>query len=191
MDKSRDFPELTPFMSLITGILVSTGFTLFLFFGVALSCTYLLQVTLTLTGVIIISSLIFWFNLKQDNMSDLMNIISSTVSFDFRFSRTGTVISLLNILKRTNPFIGALATFSGMLVPVWLLPAIILNVFSTPETSDVYLSITVFLMSMIICTAYYVSNTSQYSRGLCKILFFAGVLAGISGVLKILATFFA
>lgn len=185
MDTSNGSQELSPLRSLFTGILISVALTLILYFGISLSCKYLLQVTLSLIGIIIISSLIFWINLKHDYMSDLTNIISSTVAFDFRFSRPGYVASISNALKRLNPYIGLLATFSGILVLLWVLPALIINLLTTPESSDNYLSISVFLMSTIICTAYFFSNRDQFTKVMSNIFFFAGVLLGTMGVLKV------
>jgi len=186
MDKSNSSQELSPLKSLITGILISMLLTLFLYCGVTLSCKYLIQVTVSLIGIIIISSFIFWINIKHDYMSDLTNIISSTVAFDYRFSRPQYVTSISNVLKRINPYIGLLVTLSGMLLLLWILPAFIINLLTTSETSAPYLSISVFLMSSIICSAYFFSNRDQFTKIMSKTLFFAGILMGTTGVLKML-----
>ncbi len=160
--------------------------TLFLYFGITLSCKYLIQVTLSLISIIIISSFIFWINLKHDYMSDLINITSSTVAFDFRFSRSKHVISISNFLKRINPYIGALVTISGLLLLFWIIPAFIITLLSSSETSDIYINLSVLLMNIVICTAYFFSNKDQFTTVTSKMSFFSGLLMGAFGVSAIL-----
>ena len=191
MATSNNSQELSPLKSLITGILISMSLTLFLYFGITLACKYLIQVTVSLIALIIISSIIFWINLKYDYMSDLMNMISSTVAFDFRFSRSKYISSMSNFLKRVNPYIGVLVTFSGILVLLWVFPALIITLISSPETSGKYIYLSVFLMSTGICTAYFFSNRDQFTIVTSRISFFAGILMGTFGVHKILLLSFS
>ena len=161
--------------------------TLFLYLGIALSCKYLLQVSLSLISIIIISSFIFWINIKHDYMSDLMNMISSTVAFDFRFSRPRYVISISNFLKRINPYIGILATCSGLLLLSWAVPAFIITLLSHTATSDRYIFLSAFLMNIAACTAYFFSNRDQFTVVTSRISFFSGILMGTCGVYAILS----
>jgi len=174
--------------SLITGILISTSLTLFLYVGIALSCKYLLHVTLSLISIIIISSFIFWINIKHDYMSDLMNIISSTVAFDYRFSRPRHVISINRFLKRINPYIGLLATCSGLLLLSCTVPALIITVLSHTATSDKYIFLSAVLMSTGTCTAYFFSNKDQFTIVTSRISFFSGILMGTCGVYTIISS---
>jgi len=187
MIKSNSSQELSPLKSLITGILFSALLTLFLYSGIAISCKYLFQMIISLITLIIFSSLIFWINLKHDYMSDLMNITSSTVAFDFKFSRPRYVASISKVLKRINPYIGVLVTLSGMLIILWVLPAFIINLSTTSETSDKYISLSVLLMSTGTCTAYFFYNRDQFTNIMSNMFFFAGVLMGSVGVSTILS----
>ena len=186
MDISNISQQLSPLKSLITGFLISISLTLFLYFGQSFACNYLIKVALSLISIIIISSLIFWINLKHDYMSDLMNITSSTVAFDFRFSRSKYVTSISHFLKRINPFIGALGTVSGLLLLFWTIPAVLITLLSSSETSDNYIYLSVLMLTIVICTAYYFSNKDQFSIITSKISFFSGMLAGAFGMSTIL-----
>jgi len=186
MDTLTGSEELRPFKSLAIGFLISASMTLFLYSGITLSCYYLIHVTLSLITLIIISSFIFWINIRHDYMSDLVNIISSTVAFDYRFSRPGHVTSISHFLKRINPYIGALGTFSGLLLLFWVLPALVINLISHPEETVIYIYISVFLMSTGICIIYFFTNRDQFTLFTSMLTFFAGVLSGSSGVAAIL-----
>ena len=191
MDPLKSSQKLSPFTSLITGIIISMSLTLFLYVGVRLSCNYLIQVAVSLIALIIISSLIFWINLKHDYMSDLMNTISSTVAFDYRFSRSGSRTAITDLLKRINPFIGALVTISGLLLLLWTLPALIITLISPHEISEKYIFVSAFLMSTGLCTAYFFSNRDQFPASTGILSFYAGIFIGSSGIYKILIRIFS
>jgi len=191
MDPLKSSQKLSPFTSLITGITISMSLTLFLYVGVRLSCNYLIQVAVSLVALIIISSLIFWINLKHDYMSDLMNTISSTVAFDYRFSRSGSRTAITDLLKRINPFIGALVTISGLLLLLWTLPALIITLISPHEISEKYIFVSAFLMSTGLCTAYFFSNRDQFPASTGILSFYAGIFIGSSGIYKILILIFS
>jgi hypothetical protein len=191
MESSKSSQKSSPFKSLLTGIIISMLLTLFLYFGIRLACTYLIQVTVSLIALIIISSLLFWINLKHDYMSDLMNTISSTVAFDYRFSRSDSPAAITDVLKRINPFIGALGTFSGLLLLLWTLPALIITLISPHEISDKYVFLSAFLMSTGLCTAYYFTNRDQFPAGTGIFSFYAGIATGSFGMYKILSLIFS
>ncbi len=191
MEPSKSSQKLSPLKSLLTGIIISTSLTLFLYFGIRLSCTYLIQVAVSLIALIIISSLIFWINLKHDYMSDLMNTISSTVAFDYRFSRSDSPAAITDLLKRINPFIGALGTFSGLLLLLWTLPALFITLISPHEISDKYVFLSAFLISTGLCTSYFFSNRDQFPIGASIFSFYAGIFTGSSGMYIILILIFS
>ena len=191
MEPSKRSQKLNPLKSLFTGIIISMSLTLFLYFGIRLSCTYLIQVALSLIALIIVSSFIFWINLKHDYMSDLMNTISSTVAFDYRFSRSGFLAAITDLLKRINPFIGVLGTFSGLLLLLWTLPALIITLISPHEISDKYIFLSAFLMSTGLCTAYFFSNRDQFPTGASIFSFYAGMFIGSVALYKILILIFS
>jgi hypothetical protein len=190
MDTSNSSQELSPLKSLFTGFLISMSLTLFLYFGLSLSCKYLVQITLSLISLIIISSFIFWINLKHDYMSDLINITSSTVAFDFRFSRSKHVISISNFLKRINPYIGAIGTIAGLLLLLWIIPALLITLLSSPESFDRYIYLAVFLLNILICSSYVHSNRDQLNMFTSKAFFFSGVMLGAFGLHQILLIIF-
>lgn len=174
------------FKSFITGLLLSAGLSLFLKFGISLAYNYLLESILALVSLTVISSFGFWINIKCDQMFDVIDVFSKTISLDLKASQPG-IVKLLRFIKPVMPYTIAFGILSGLLLMLLALPALIIYWAVHPAQPEMSLSVCAFLMSIGISILYYLSNREQFPSAAGKAAFVAGILLGLAGVIKVIS----
>jgi hypothetical protein len=171
--------------SIVTGLFLSAGLTVFFYFGISISYKYLIQSILIITGLIVICSFIFWLNLKSGQMEDLTEVFFKTIAFDFKFSQPG-FFRVLRFLKLLDPYIAVFTALLVLLLMLWAVPAVIIYIAVHPGVPDNSLRVVVFIMSVVTSVLYYRSNRDQFSAPADKAGFLAASLIGPLAVVNIL-----
>jgi hypothetical protein len=175
-----------PLTSLITGLLLSAGLSLFFYFGILITYHYLPGSVLLPVCLIVIFSLLFWTNIKYDHMLDLNDVFSKTISFDMKIS-TGFAGFFLRFMRPLTPYIGAVITLAVILLLLWGVPALIIYLVIYPGPAGTLLIIGVFCLSSGTCISYFYSNKDAFPSVADKTMFFIGILCGTAGVISILS----
>ena len=171
-----------PFKSFMTGIIVSTCLAFFFYFGILIVYNYLHESILFLSGFAVFCFLIFWINVKCDQMTDLIDVISKTVAFDFKTAHPKIINSFSRFLRPLNPYVGVSGTISGLLFVLWAPPALIIYWAVHPEPPEMSLKIAVFSMSAATGILYFIVCKDRFPSAIHKITFFTGMSLGLLGV---------
>ena len=186
MQTTKELYEASLFKSLITGLLLSAGFSLFFYFGTLITYNYLLESIIILVGIIVICSLILWINIRFDHMIDLTDVFSRTIAFDFEFSQP-VFFRALRFLRPASPYIGVLVTISVLLLVLLGIPAMIICWLIHPGPPGTSLKIWALIVSVGTAMLYFNSNKDQFPSAADKAAFFTGTLLGLAGALKIVS----
>lgn len=173
------------FKSFITGLFLSAVLLLFLNFGISLAYNYLLESILTLVSLIVVSSFAFWINIKCDQMFDVIDVFSKTISLDLKVSQPA-IVKLLRFIKPALPYMIAFGILAGLLLMLLVLPAAIIYWVVHPAQPEMPLSVGAFFISIGISILYYLSNREQFPSAAGKAAFLAGILLGLAGAMKVL-----
>jgi len=175
-----------PLRSFTTGLVLSSGAAFFFYLGISLSYTYLSESLISLLGLTLLCSLIFWLKGKCDHMFDIVDVFSKTVSLDLKSGQPG-VYRFLFFLRPVYPYIIASGALMMLLWVLWSVPALIMYWFVQPHSPGTSLGFIVYFMSVGSGILYYLSNKDQFPTLSHRITFFAGVLFAPAGAVKILS----
>jgi len=176
---------MNPLKSLLTGLLMSAGISLFLYAGILITYNYLPGSVLFPIGLIMLFSLLFWISIKYDHMLDLNEIFSRTIAFHMK-ARTGFAVFFLRYLRPLNPYIGVLITMLVLFLLLLTVPALVIYLAVHPGQPATMLGICVLCLSTGICTSYFYYNRDAFPSVADKIMFFAGILCGSVVLINIL-----
>ncbi len=174
------------FKSLLKGLLVSIVLSIFFYLGISAVYTYLPGSILVLIGLTIICFLIFWINLKYDEINDRIDVYAKTIAFDF-WSSHSRFLNLLRFVRPLNPYIGALGTIFLLASVLLAVPALIIYWAAYPESPEKAIETGVFLMTAGMGLSYLFFNKDQEFLLSEKVIFLAGILIGTVGTLKVLS----
>ena len=166
-----------PLWSLMKGILVSAGLSLFFHFGILITYYYFPGSVLCMIGLIMLFSLLFWMNITYDHMLDLNDVFSKTISFGMNV-RTGFAGFFLRVLRPLNPYIGVVITILFLLLVLWSVPALIIYLVVYPGPPGNLLKIGVFCMSTGLCISFFYYNREMFPSVADKLTFICGILCG-------------
>jgi hypothetical protein len=174
------------FKSLLKGLLVSIVLSIFFYLGISAAYAYLPGSILILIGLTIICFIIFWINLKYDEINDRIDVYAKTIAFDF-WSSHPRFLNLLRFVRPLNPYIGAIGTIFLLASVLLAVPALIMYWAVYPGSPEEALQTGVFLMTAGIGLSYIFFIKDQDMLLAEKIIFFAGILIGTAGALKFLS----
>lgn len=174
-----------PLRSLLTGILVSAGLSLFLHAGILITYNYLPGSILFLIGLIIIISLLFWISIKYDHMLDMNEVFFKTISFDMNV-RTGFAAFYVRYMRPLNPYIGILIAMLVLFLLLLSVPALIIYLMTSPNPPGALLKVFVFCMTTGICISYFYYNRDSFPSAADKLMFIAGAICGAAALNYIL-----
>ncbi len=177
--------KTNPLRSLLTGLLLSAGLSLFLYAGIMIIYNYLPGSVIFLIGLIMFFSLLLWVSIKYDHMLDLNDVFSKTISFDMKV-RTGCNTFFLRYLRPLNPYIGAFITILVLFLMLMTVPALIIYLITYPGPAGTLLKISVFCISTGICISYLYYNRDVFPSVGDKLIFIAGITFGTALVINIL-----
>lgn len=179
--------KVYPLKSLVTGIVLSAVLSLFFYSGILVTYKYLPESILLLIGLTILCSVIFWMIIKFDQYLEVNEVFYKTISFDFKLSNIKTSKYFTRFIRPLNPYIGALGTIAGLLIVLWVVPALIIYLVVNQDPSGKPLKITVLFMSVGISISYYLTNKDQFPSVADKFAFFIGIILGPVGVINIIS----
>ena len=139
--------------SLVKGVLFSVGGTLFFYFSILAVYNYFpLSVIISVCFTLIVAVL-FWISIKHDRMYEVMNIISSTVAFDFRHSQP-FFFRIMRIIRPLNVYMPVFFFLLVFLLLTCVLPAVIIYMTVYPDNPVASLNITSLALSAFMCSLY-------------------------------------
>ena len=178
--------RICSFNSLIKGLLISTVLSFLFYTGISFVYNYLLESIVSLISLTILCFLIFWINIKYDEISDRIDVFSKTIAFDFQYSQP-KFFNLLRFIRPLNPYIGALGTILALLFVFLAVPALIIYLAIHPNPPGTSLKIGAFFLSTGIGILYYFFNKDKFPSLADKVMFFTGILLGPVGVFEIIS----
>jgi hypothetical protein len=176
----------SPLKSLFKGFLISTGLSILLYPGISLTYNYLPESILLMIAITIICFLVFWINIKYDEIYDRIDVYAKTISFDYRFSHP-KLLKVFHFMRPINPYIGAAGTILLLLCLILSLPALIIYWAVDPAQYETALKTGVFIMSTFIGILYFFSSRDVIISPINRIMFFTGILLGPVGAFKVLS----
>jgi hypothetical protein len=177
MAKIRD-----PFRSCITGLLLSGGLTLFFYYAILITYTYLFLSVTILGSLIVLCSLLLWISVKYDQASDVIDVFSKTISLDMARSRPDA-LRYMKFIRPVQPYAAVIGALSGTIFLLVAVPALILYWAVHPALPETALNVCVYVMSAGISIFYYLSNRDQFTSPADRILYFSGILLGPAGII--------
>ncbi len=171
--------------SLLTGLLISAGLSLFLHVGILITYNYLPGSVICLIGLVMFFSLLLCVSIKYDHMLDLNKVFSKTISFDTKV-RTGFAAFFLRYLRPLTPYAIAFISILVLFLLLLTVPALIIYLMTYPGDPEKLLKVCVFCMSIGICISYFYYNRDAFPSLADKLMFNAGILCGTAALIKIL-----
>ncbi len=176
----------SPLKSLFKGFLISTGLSILLYPGISLTYNYLPESILLMIAITIICFLVFWINIKYDEIYDRIDVYAKTISFDYRFSHP-KLLKVFHFMRPINPYIGAAGTILLLLCLLLSLPALIIYWAVDPAQYETALKAGVFIMNTLIGVSYLFFSQDHIPSAADTIMFLSGILLGPFGVFAILS----
>ncbi len=139
--------------SLLKGVLFSAGGSLFFYFGILAVYDHLPLSVIIPVCFTFISAVFFWISIKHDRMYEVMNIISSTVAFDFMHGQP-LFFRIMRAVRPLNVYMPVIFFLLLFLLLSCVLPAVIMYMIIYPEHPAVSLNITSLALSAFICALY-------------------------------------
>ena len=178
--------KICSFNLLIKGLLISAVLSFLFYSGISFVYNYLLESVISLISLTILCFLIFWINIKYDEISDRIEVFSKTIAFDFQYSQP-KFFSLLRFVRPLNPYIGALGTILALLFVFLAVPALIIYLAIHPASPGASLKTGAFFMSAGTGILYYFFNKDKFPSVADKVMFFMGILLGPVGIFEIIS----
>ncbi len=176
----------SPLKSLLKGFIISTGLSMLLYPGISMTYNYLPESILLMIAITIIFFLVFWINIKYDEIYDRIDVYAKTISFDYRFSHP-KLLKVFHFLRPVNPYIGAAGTVMLLLCLFLSLPALIIYWAVDPAQHETALKAGVFIMSTSIGVLYFFFSRDIIISGMNRAMFFIGILLGPVAAFKVLS----
>lgn len=175
------------FKSFTAGLLISSCLSLFFHFGIMFVYNLLPESVFLLSGLSFLCFLVFWINVRFDQMNDVTDVLSRTVAFDFKSSQTGLIHSLVRRLMPVNPYIGVLGTVSGLLLLLWAVPALIIYWIKHPDSPGMSLKAGAYSLSAAAGILYFFLCRDKYPSIADKAAFLAGISLGPWGAFRFIS----
>ena len=187
MKKENGLTQSHYLKSLITALILSTGLSIFFYSGILITYKFFPVSILFILGLTAFCCLTFWLIFKYERYLEVNEVFYKTIALDFKIHKSKFNKIFTRSIGPLNPYIGFLGTVSGLLFIFWAVPALIIYLLVYPAPHGKFLNIAVFIMSIGISLLYFFSNKEDYSSVLDKIMFFAGILAGPLGTIRVLS----
>ncbi len=175
----------SPFKSLFKGFLISTVLSVILYPGISATYNYLPESVLLMIALTIICFLVFWINIKYDEIYDRIDVYAKTIAFDYRFSHP-KLLKIFHFLRPINPYIGAAGTILLLLCLLLSLPALIIFWAVDPAQHGTALKAGALIMSSAIGILYLFFGQENVPSAADTIMFLAGILLGSFGAYALL-----
>ena len=169
----------------ITGLLLSSGLSLFFYFSIGFMHKYMPVSFYVLIGMTVGSFVIFSIIVKYDSYLEVNDVFRKTISYsDFNLNNDRLAKLFMRYVRPLNPYFCIIGAISGFLLVFCAVPAISIYWAVKTDNMEFWLQGCVVLMSVGMSLVYLLSNRADIGSSANRLLFIAGILTGSLSVIN-------